>query len=111
MEHPTLETGFCRYQRLGKEIDMTVGIVQPARHILSLSGGKDSTALAIFMRDRIPEMEYVFCDTEQELPETMEYLDRLEVYLGKTIKKLKHDGKGFDELLQARRGFFAICSG
>lgn len=76
-----------------------------ARHILSLSGGKDSTALAILMRDRVPEMEYVFCDTEQELPETYEYLDRLEVYLGKKIKKLKYEGGGFDELLQARRGF------
>lgn len=77
----------------------------PVRHILSLSGGKDSTALAIFMRDRIPDMEYVFCDTEQELPETYEYLDQLEVYLGKEITKLKHDGKGFEELLKARRGF------
>jgi len=78
---------------------------KPIRHILSLSGGKDSTALAIYMRDRIPEMEYVFCDTEQELPETYEYLDRLEAYLGKEIVRLKHDGKGFEELLQARRGF------
>lgn len=75
------------------------------RHILSLSGGKDSTALAIYMRDRIPGMEYVFCDTEQELPETYEYLDKLEVYLGKRIERLKHDGKGFEELLQSRRGF------
>lgn len=78
---------------------------KPIRHILSLSGGKDSTALAIFMRDRVPEMEYVFCDTEQELPETYEYLDRLEVYLGKKIERLVHDGGGFEELLQARRGF------
>ena len=37
------------------------------RHILMLSGGKDSTALAIYMRDRVPEMEYVFCDTDKEL--------------------------------------------
>jgi 3'-phosphoadenosine 5'-phosphosulfate sulfotransferase (PAPS reductase)/FAD synthetase len=84
---------------------MTTKAEKPIRHILSLSGGKDSTALAIFMRDRIPDMEYVFCDTEQELPETYEYLDRLEVYLGRKINKLKHDGKGFEELLQARRGF------
>ena len=40
------------------------------RHILALSGGKDSTALAIYLRDRVPEMEYVFCDTHKELPET-----------------------------------------
>lgn len=78
---------------------------RPVRHILSLSGGKDSTALAIYMRDRVPEIEYVFCDTEQELPETYEYLKRLEVYLGKPIVTLKHDGRGFEELLAARRGF------
>ena len=35
---------------------------KPMRHILSLSGGKDSTALAIHMRKTRPhiEMEYVF---------------------------------------------------
>ena len=75
------------------------------RHILSLSGGKDSTALAIYLHNRIPELEYVFCDTEQELPETYDYLGRLEVFLGKPIHYLKHDGKGFDELLATRRGF------
>lgn len=75
------------------------------RHILSLSGGKDSTALAIYMRDKVPEMEYVFCDTEQELPETYDYLKKLEVYLGKPIIYLKHDGRGFEDLLKARRGF------
>ncbi len=78
---------------------------KPVRHILSLSGGKDSTALAIYLRDRIPELEYVFCDTEKELDETYEYLKRLEVYLNRPIVSLKHDGKGFDELLQMRRGF------
>ena len=36
---------------------------EKVRHILSLSGGKDSTALAIFMRDKVKDMEYVFCDT------------------------------------------------
>ena len=69
------------------------------RHILGLSGGKDSTALAIYMRDRIPEMEYVFCDTQKELPETYEYLDRLEAHLGKTIKRL-NDKRGFDHWLK-----------
>lgn len=83
--------------------DQTTG--SPIRHILSLSGGKDSTALAIYMKDRIPELEYVFCDTEQELPETYDYLKKLEAFLGKEVTFLKHDGKGFDELLMARRGF------
>jgi 3'-phosphoadenosine 5'-phosphosulfate sulfotransferase (PAPS reductase)/FAD synthetase len=78
---------------------------EPVRHILSLSGGKDSTALAIYLRDRIPELEYVFCDTEKELPETYEYLARLEAYLGKQIVRLKHDGRGFDHHLGIRHGF------
>lgn len=59
---------------------------QSKRHILSLSGGKDSAALAIYMRDRVPEMEYIFHDTGQELPETYEYLGRLEAHLGKPVQ-------------------------
>jgi 3'-phosphoadenosine 5'-phosphosulfate sulfotransferase (PAPS reductase)/FAD synthetase len=52
---------------------------------LSLSGGKDSAALAVYMRDRVPDMEYIFHDTDKELPETHEYLARLEALLGKRI--------------------------
>ncbi|MCS6918510.1 MAG: phosphoadenosine phosphosulfate reductase family protein [Fimbriimonadales bacterium] len=73
------------------------------RHILSLSGGKDSTALAIYMRDRVPEMEYVFCDTGEELPETYEYLERLEAYLGKPIVRLNPD-RPFMHYLQLYNG-------
>lgn len=69
------------------------------RHILSLSGGKDSAALAIYLRDKIPDIEYVFCDTEKELPETEDYLNRLQAYLGKPIRVLKHDGRTFDHWL------------
>jgi len=57
------------------------------RHVLSLSGGKDSAALAIYMRDRVSEMEYIFHDTRKELPETYDYLARLEAILGKPIVK------------------------
>jgi len=71
----------------------------PVRHILSLSGGKDSTALAIYLRDRIPELEYVFCDTGKELPETYDYIDRLEVFLGKKVVRLNSD-RDFDHYLQ-----------
>jgi len=68
------------------------------RHILSLSGGKDSAALAVYMRDKIPEMEYVFCDTRKELPETYDFLARLEAHLGKSIVRLSSD-RGFDHWL------------
>lgn len=65
------------------------------RHILSLSGGKDSAALAIYMRDKVPEMEYIFSDTRKELPETYEFLDKISNYLGKPVTRLNAD-LGFD---------------
>lgn len=68
---------------------------KPVKHILSLSGGKDSAALAIYMRDRVPEMEYIFSDTRKELPETYEYLERISSYLGKPVTRLNAD-IGFD---------------
>jgi 3'-phosphoadenosine 5'-phosphosulfate sulfotransferase (PAPS reductase)/FAD synthetase len=76
---------------------------RPGRHIVSLSGGKDSTALAIYLRDKIPQLEYVFCDTHKELPETYEYLDRLEAYLQKPITRLNAQ-RGFDHWLEMYRG-------
>lgn len=72
---------------------------KPVRHILSLSGGKDSAALAVYMRDRVPEMEYIFHDTDKELPETYEYLHRLEAVLGKKIEKTTSD-RSFDNWLK-----------
>lgn len=74
------------------------------RHVLGLSGGKDSSALAIYMRGRVPEMEYFFTDTGAELPETYEYLDRLEGFLGKPIVRLSAEG-GFDHLLSKKHNF------
>ena len=60
------------------------------KHVLGLSGGKDSSALAIFMRDNYPELdiEYFFTDTGEELEEVYEYLNMLEGYLGKSINYL-----------------------
>lgn len=69
------------------------------RHVLGISGGKDSTALAIYMRDEIPNMEYFFCDTGAELKETYEYIDRLEVFLGKEVRRLAPE-RDFDHWLQ-----------
>ncbi|MGH9460703.1 MAG: phosphoadenosine phosphosulfate reductase family protein [Vicinamibacteria bacterium] len=76
---------------------------KPVRHILSLSGGKDSAALAIYMRDRVAEMEYIFHDTDKELPETMQYLARLEALLGKKITKTTPD-HSFDHWLKVYGG-------
>jgi 3'-phosphoadenosine 5'-phosphosulfate sulfotransferase (PAPS reductase)/FAD synthetase len=61
-----------------------------ARHIVPLSGGKDSTALAIYLAQKhghVP-FEYVFSDTGAELPETYEYFERLEHVLGKKVTRI-----------------------
>lgn len=74
------------------------------RHILGLSGGKDSTALALYLKNEVPEIEYFFCDTHKELPETYEYIEKLEIILGKEIARLE-DNRGFDHWLEVFDGF------
>lgn len=72
-----------------KEALATIGDGK-TRHIVAVSGGKDSAALAVYMKQRFPELpvEYVFCDTECELPETYEYIEKMEDLLGKRITRL-----------------------
>jgi hypothetical protein len=83
---------------------MTDTTERPVRHLLGLSGGKDSSALAIYMRDRVPEMEYFFADTGAELPETLAYIDLLEDYLGKPVVKLNAE-RDFDYYLDYHNNF------
>ncbi|EPG3363363.1 phosphoadenosine phosphosulfate reductase family protein [Acinetobacter baumannii] len=76
------------------------------KHVLGISGGKDSAALAIFMRDNYPELdiEYFFTDTGKELPEVYEYLSKLEGYLGKTILRINPD-RDFDFWLMQHNNY------
>ena len=62
-------------------------------HVLGLSGGKDSAALAIYMRENFPELDiqYFFTDTGEELPEVYEFLGKLEGLLGRKINYLNPD--------------------
>lgn len=66
-------------------------------HVLGLSGGKDSAALAVHMRLNHPELDiqYFFTDTGKELPEVTKYLGDLEGFLGKPINYL-NPGRDFD---------------
>ena len=75
------------------------------RHICGISGGKDSSALALYLRSTRPELtvEYFFCDTGAELPETYEYLTKLEAALGQPIARLNAD-RGFDHWFEVFRG-------
>ena len=73
------------------------------RHILGLSGGKDSAALALYLKGKVPNIEYFFCDTHKELPETYDFLQRLEARLQKRIAYLE-PRRGFDHWLDVNMG-------
>ena len=76
------------------------------KHVLGLSGGRDSAALAIYMRQNHPELEidYFFTDTGKELPEVYEFLVSLEGFLGSPIRRLNPD-RDFDFWLKQYNGF------
>lgn len=81
------------------------------RHVLGISGGKDSAALAIYIKDKYPDLdiEYYTCDTGKELEETYQLIKNLEIYLGKKIKLLQaaagSDEDPFDHYLKIYGGF------
>lgn len=61
-------------------------------NIVSVSGGKDSTATLLLAIERNAEnLQAVFCDTGHEHPEVYGYLDYLEVRLGLVIRRVKPD--------------------
>lgn len=76
------------------------------RHVLGISGGRDSAALAVYMRQRFPELSisYFFTDTGKELPEVYEFLGRLEGFLGQPIARLNPD-RDFDFWLSQYKHF------
>lgn len=79
-----------------------------SRHVLGLSGGKDSAALAIYLRDNYPDIhkrvEYFFTDTGAELQEVYDFLDKLEAYLGKEIKRLSPE-RDFEHWLKLHNNY------
>jgi Phosphoadenosine phosphosulfate reductase family len=85
--------------------------MKKVRHVLGISGGKDSAALAIYMKDKYPELdiEYYTCDTGKELDETYQLINNLEVYLGKKIIRLQaangSNESPFDHFLKMYGGF------
>ena len=76
------------------------------KHVLGISGGKDSAALAVYMRDNYPEIDidYFFTDTGKELPEVYSFLSKLEGYLGKPILRI-NPNRDFDFWLMQHNNF------
>ena len=81
------------------------------RHILGISGGKDSAALAIYMKKHYPglKIEYYNADTGCELSDTMELLKKLRSFLGgiETLRAAKESPEQipFVHFLKAQGGF------
>ena len=72
--------------------------------VASVSGGKDSTALVLALREAEIPAQYVFADTGWEAPETYQHLDSLRERLGITIHVVGHPG-GMKAKIRARAGF------
>lgn len=67
--------------------------------VVSLSGGKDSTAMLLMMLERGEQVdEVVTCDTGKEWPQLIEHIDRLERDTGITFTRLMSE-KSFDYLM------------
>lgn len=83
------------------------------KHVLGISGGKDSAALAIYLRDKYPDLDikYYYCDTGKELDETYKLIESLGSYLGRRIETLtseeaaKSGEDPFDFYYKAYRGY------
>ena len=82
------------------------------RHVLGISGGKDSAALAIYIKMNYPtlsdKIEYYFTDTGKELDETYELIEELEAFLGKKVEKLdvlNSHKNPFDHYIDEYNGF------
>jgi 3'-phosphoadenosine 5'-phosphosulfate sulfotransferase (PAPS reductase)/FAD synthetase len=62
------------------------------KHVVGLSGGKDSTALALWLVENEPRDYTFICNrTGNELPEMMEHWAKLERLLGAPLLPVTHD--------------------
>ena len=63
---------------------------KPEYHVVSLSGGKDSTAMLLMMLEKgIPVDDILFCDTGLEFPGLYAHLEKVEQYIGRPITRIK----------------------
>lgn len=76
----------------------------PIIHVVSVSGGKDSTAtILLALHEHDPAaLVFLFADTGHEHPLTYEYLDYLEAALGIRIERLRAD---FTDRIAGKRRF------
>jgi 3'-phosphoadenosine 5'-phosphosulfate sulfotransferase (PAPS reductase)/FAD synthetase len=83
------------------------------KHVLGISGGKDSAALALYMSQKYSQLNinYYTCDTGKELSETYQLIDRLNSVLGKPITIFKSINEENSPLGNPFDHFLAIYGG
>lgn len=63
---------------------------KPIKHVVSLSGGKDSTAMLLRMLEEGRPVDIIlFCDTGIEFDAMYRHIEKLEKYIGIPITRLK----------------------
>ncbi len=72
---------------------------KPTYHVVSFSGGKDSTAMLLKMIEKGMQIDCIlFCDTGLEFPAMYEHIAEVERYIGREITKIKYKD-GFEYLM------------
>lgn len=85
--------------------------MKKVRHVMGISGGKDSGALAIYLFDKYPELEieYYFTDTGKELQETYNLISNIEKLTGRTVTRIEAADRShedpFDHFLKLYGGY------
>jgi len=85
--------------------------MKKVRHVMGISGGKDSGALAIYLFEKYPELEieYYFTDTGKELQETYNLISNIEKLTGRTVTRIEAADRShedpFDHFLKLYGGY------
>lgn len=62
---------------------------KPELHVVSFSGGKDSTAMLLKMIETGMRVDLIlFCDTGMEFPAMYDHIEKVEKYINRPIKRV-----------------------
>ena len=65
---------------------------KPKYHVVSFSGGKDSTAMLLHMIELGMQIDCIlFCDTGLEFPDMYAHIDKVEQDIGREITRIRCD--------------------